>query len=329
VAAPDPDLPQRLILAAANLRSARAAALVCPRAAISHSSASIAYSMPAIGNLERPCLTVAAGTALRELAHAHLHRATLRDIDVSVVDGYRVTSPARTVMDVAREHGVAAGVVAADYALRTGLADASSLGGAFELCARWPGRRAARITLMSADGAAESPLESLSRLRIAAARLPKPRLQPEICDGYGRFLGRPDFYWDEFGVVGEADGDLKYNRGRPAIVEERERQKRFEETGLIVVRWGWSDVSPSRRWRSASWPPSAAAPGPDHRSAAGASSARPVCTRCRRYIGAQSRDSDGDGCKPRTDSVTCGCGSASSRAPVPSAPPCGSGPSPA
>lgn len=234
--------PRHTVDAAANLRSARASALTCPRAVMSHASAAIALGIPTIGNVARPCLTVASGTALRELAHVHLHRATLLETDVVSLDGYRVTAAARTVLDIAREHGVAAGVVAADFALHAGLIDAASLAAAFEVCMRWPGRKAARITLASADGDAESPLESLSRLRMAATGVPAPRLQPEICDEFGRFIGRPDFFWDEFGVVGEADGDLKYERGRAAIVEERRRQQDFEQVGLIMVRWGWADL---------------------------------------------------------------------------------------
>jgi hypothetical protein len=240
--ASDPESSERALEEAANLRAAQAASLACPRAAISHLSAAIAYSVPTVGDIGRPCLTVPAGTALRHLAHAHLHRATLLDSEVSVKDGYRIVSPARAVMDVARERGVGAGVVAADYALRAELTDRGGLAAAFELCAGWPGRKAARITLLSADADAESPLESLSRLQIAQMGLPKPQLQPSIGDQYGRFIGRCDFYWDEFGVVGEADGDLKYEGGRPVIVQERRRQKLLEETGLIVVRWGWSDL---------------------------------------------------------------------------------------
>ncbi len=145
-------------------------------------------------------------------------------------------------MDIAREHGVAAGVVAADYVLHEGLASGSELAGAFEVCSSWPGRKAARIVLAFADGATESPLESLSRLRIAAFGLPAPRPQVVLCDEFGRFIGRGDFYWDEFGVVGESDGDLKYEDGAEAIVDERRREKEFGETGLITVRWGWSDL---------------------------------------------------------------------------------------
>lgn len=237
----DPGAPWHQRAEAVNLRRAQASALRCPRAAISHASAAIAGGIPTLGDIARPCLTVQSGTALRNLAGVHLHRATLPEEHVVTIDGYSVTSPARTVLDIAREYGADAGVVAADYVLHQGLADHETLMAAFEVCARWPGRKAARITVAFADENAESPLESLSRLRIAANGLPMPRPQAELCDQYGRFIGRSDFYWDEFGVVGESDGDLKYD-GPDSIINERGRHKAFEELGLIVVRWGWSDV---------------------------------------------------------------------------------------
>jgi hypothetical protein len=117
------------------------------------------------------------------------------------------------------------------------------LAAAFEMCRGWPGRKAARITLLSANRDAESPLESLSRLRIAAHRLPAPTPQQEICDLDGRFQGRCDFYWDEFGVFGEVDGAMKYRVDPEAVVgAERSRHGLLEGTGLIGVRWGWPDL---------------------------------------------------------------------------------------
>jgi hypothetical protein len=232
--------------AAENLRRARAGVLTCPRASISHVSSAIAMGLPTLGDLERSCLTVPAGTALRRLAHVHLHRATLSPDDLVQVGDDVVTSPQRTIMDLARERGVLSGVVAADHALHHGLVTADELASAFELCRGWPGRKAARITLLCADGAAESPLESISRLKMAASGLPAPRLQVDICDEDGVFLGRSDFYWDEFGVVGEADGDLKYDGrfgdAQEIVAQERRRQALFERAGLLVVRWGWGDL---------------------------------------------------------------------------------------
>ena len=65
-----------------------------------------------------------------------------------------------------------------------------------------------------------------------------------ITNRAGRFLGRVDFYWDEFGVVGEADGLGKYDRGAAALRDEKVRQGEMEDAGLIFVRWGWTDLRP-------------------------------------------------------------------------------------
>lgn len=237
-----PDVSPAELARTANRRLAIAAALLCTRATLSHASAAIMHGLPTVCPVERPCLTVAAGTALRELADVHLHRATLPTHEVIEVDRARLTAVARTVLDLAREHGVDAGVSAADAALHRGLIASEDLRRAFEVCARWPGRVAARSTVALCDGRAESPLESVSRLRIRATALPTPVLQAELGNHWGRFLARSDFYWPEFGVVGEADGTIKYDR-RAALVAERRRQAALEDLGLVVVRWEWADLN--------------------------------------------------------------------------------------
>ena len=223
------------------LTAAQASALRCPRVAISHASAAIAHGFPTVGTECRACVTVPAGAALRELAGVHLHRATLTPGEVVEVDGFRVTSVARTVIDVARELGVESGVVAADAALHQGLLNADDLGRAAAACAQWPGRSAAVSAIACGDAAAESPLESLSRLRMAEHAMPPPRPQTNLGDGYGRFIARVDFYWPEFGVAGQADGALKYQAGA-AVLAEKGQQELLERLGVIVVRWQWRDL---------------------------------------------------------------------------------------
>jgi very-short-patch-repair endonuclease len=64
----------------------------------------------------------------------------------------------------------------------------------------------------------------------------------KIYDQRGRFVARVDFAWLGRGVVGEADGRAKYVAdGDPvaAFDAEKERQRRLEALGLVVVRWGW------------------------------------------------------------------------------------------
>ena len=59
---------------------------------------------------------------------------------------------------------------------------------------------------------AESPGESLSRVRMLQARLPLPTLQHVVCDSAGCFVARLDFWWEEFGLAGEFDGMVEYGR---------------------------------------------------------------------------------------------------------------------
>jgi len=181
---------------------------------------------------------------LRSLSNAHLHRATLGPDDIVRIGEHDFTPPARTVMDIAREHGVEAGVVGADYVLHEKLATIDDLAAAYHLCSRWPGRRSARITLSFADADAESPLESVSRLFIASAGLPRPLLQVEFCDLDGGYITRSDFYWPEFGVVGEADGNAKYDAEGRVAARQDATHTALVRTGLEVVRWGWSDLFP-------------------------------------------------------------------------------------
>lgn len=235
-----PRVRERLAL----LRRAQASQLRCERAVITHVAAGVAQGVPTYGPLGRPCLTVPSGTALRHLADAHLHRASLAPEELIRIDGHDFTGPARTVMDIARERGVDAGVVAADYVLHRKLADREELAAAVRACSTWPGRRSARIALALADGDAESPLESISRLRIAAAGLPAPLLQVEFCDMDGVYITRSDFYWPEFGVVGEADGLEKYDAEGRVAARQEETHTALVRCGLEVVRWGWEGVFP-------------------------------------------------------------------------------------
>lgn len=60
------------------------------------------------------------------------------------------------------------------------------------------------------DGRSESPLESLSRVRMFQLGLPMPELQVTFYNGSG-FIGRVDFFWPELGIIGEADGRIKFH----------------------------------------------------------------------------------------------------------------------
>lgn len=224
-----------------------AAAMACEGSAISHRSAALIDGIALLNRPPaRPDLTVPPnGTG--DVRGALLHRATLLPEDVRERDGFRITAPARTVVDVARTVSVGAGVVTMDSALNKKLAAAADIEAVLVRCSRWPGIRRARAAFGLTDANADSPLETASRLVIARLKLPAPRTQATILDQYGRVIGECDFYWPEFGVFGEADGKEKYRRpnadGRQnTLYLEKVRQEDLEDVGLAGVRWGWEDV---------------------------------------------------------------------------------------
>lgn len=108
---------------------------------------------------------------------------------------------------------------------------------------RWPrlhGSGLARRALNLARTGAQSPLESLSRLRLVRAGLPEPRLQVPIHDQQG-LIGYVDMLFEELGVVGEADGQVKYAT-REDLVQEKRREDRLRSEGYGVVRWDWAQA---------------------------------------------------------------------------------------
>jgi hypothetical protein len=177
-----------------------------------------------------------------DIPGVHPHRAQLRPEDEAVVADTKVTAVARTVCDLARHQPLSTAVAAIDAALYRQFASVEQIRDVLQFCRNWPRARRAHRAVGLSDGRAESPLETISRLVIARLGLPRPEIQKQIFDRYGLLIGRSDFYWDEYGVIGEADGRSKYD-GRPVLTREKERQEAFEDLGVAVARWGWEHAT--------------------------------------------------------------------------------------
>jgi len=156
-------------------------------------------------------------------------------------DVHRRTTPARTVVDTARHQGVDAGVVLMDALIRREDGARRAVEDVLLSQERWPGMASACSALSYSSGLSESPLESLSSVRFAQSRLPVLLQQVAIHDAAG-FIGRVDFCSPKFGVVGEADGLLKYT-SPDDLRAEKIRQERLELAGWIVVRWTWREIT--------------------------------------------------------------------------------------
>lgn len=110
---------------------------------------------------------------------------------------------------------------------------------------RLAGAGTARRALEQVRTGSQSPLESISRVKLIRAGLPEPVLQAPLHDRRG-LIGYADMLFEELGIVGEADGHAKYET-RDDLLREKVREDRIRALGLGVVRWGWSDASASMR----------------------------------------------------------------------------------
>ena len=168
----------------------------------------------------------APGRRLRNCLAASGERS-FRTGDVIELNGLRVTSPLRTTWDLGRQRYVEWSLAAMDQMLRLGLFSAA------ELAAGVPRFRGMRwVTTLRAmveyvDGRAESPPESILRLRWIQAHLPAPIPQLEVYDVEGTFLARLDLGASDLPFAAEYDGDewhsspdqLRHDRERRALVE--------------------------------------------------------------------------------------------------------------
>ena len=178
------------------------------------------------------------------------HSAALTEDEVIEVDGIRITSPARTIADLARLLPFEQAVVAADGALFKKLMTRQQLADTVAAISGAPGSRSAARVARFATGLSESVGESRSRVMMHLAGLPEPELQVEVHDAGGRVLGRSDFGWLRGRMLGEFDGKIKYGRllkpGESAgdvVFKEKIREDALRDNGSRVVRWVWAELA--------------------------------------------------------------------------------------
>ncbi|WP_138842330.1 type IV toxin-antitoxin system AbiEi family antitoxin domain-containing protein [Rhodococcus pyridinivorans] len=209
--------------------------------ALSHVTAAVVHGLDVWdAPLRRIHVTRPPTRSCRVSDDLHIHTSDL-DGDVVDVDGLRVTSLARTVVDVARTLTRPRALVIGDAALRAEPTAHLDLPRILAACRGRTGIVAAESVARLIDGRSESVGESLSRLHMIEAGLPMPDLQHEIVVRDGRRY-RVDFLWRELGIVGEFDGAGKYTE-RHDLLAEKEREDALRDLGLEVIRWNWAELS--------------------------------------------------------------------------------------
>lgn len=223
---------------------------LAPDAVASHLSAAVVYGLPIWNaDLSRVHATRDRRSGARRSTVTHLHAARLGPDEVAVVAGVRVTSVARTVLDVARSLPFDAALVVADAALHRHLVTREELAVALQRAERRRGTPGAARVLAFADPGSMSVGETRSRVALRDAGLPVPVLQWSVRTPGGVVVGQVDFGWPDLRTVGEFDGRVKYGRAlRPGqdlaevLFEEKRREDAVRAEDLGMARWVWADL---------------------------------------------------------------------------------------
>lgn len=231
-----------------------------------HESAAVVWGLPLYRMGETPVKTRLGGER-----HSRVEAGVVRrdmkvdDTDMVEVDGIRVTSLRRTVFDIARTASLEQAVCCADAALRRSAVTGQVVDA--ERAARWradamalaaPGLRGvrqARQVLAFADGRAQLPGESVSRVQLYRLGFTRYDLQVPVTGSEG------DRYWLDFAfprarTFGEFDGEEKYTnadlRGAASAHDVVLLEKRREDdirgvTGWGFARWGHEHIRTAER----------------------------------------------------------------------------------
>jgi very-short-patch-repair endonuclease len=188
-----------------------------------------------------PCapIEVVAPRAIGLSARAgmRVHRS-LSQLQVVEVRGLRATALVQTIVDICARASLTEAVVVVDAALHARKLTISQL-------SSWalarPGRKGIqklRRVISLAEPATESPMESRLRMVLVLGGLPKPKVQVPIHDREGRFVGRPDLYYEEAKLGIEFDGGAHRN----ALVADNRRQNALLNAGVTLLRFTSADV---------------------------------------------------------------------------------------
>jgi len=229
---------------------------------ISHESAAALWAFPVIDDVYPPSVHVLAprATNLRSKNGVIVHRGDFGTADVAATAGILVTTPERTLLDIARTIPFVSAVAALDHAVNPDRAQPpawttqAALLELLQTCGSHRGVVRATKAILFARPNAANVGESVSRVAIAQVGFPRPELQTRHRNPRGGSY-YTDFEWPEFHVVGELDGLSKsvkpeYLHGMTpgdAVVKEKVREDDLRAEGNTVARWIPDDVRNPRQ----------------------------------------------------------------------------------
>ena len=208
-----------------------------PGAALSHRSAAELWGMR---NGSRTRVEVNVPRHRRSTARLHVHCVAMQPDEVTEHDGITVTTPARTLLDLAavvpRQHLTAA----FEEAEIRRLASPTSLAALLERYPRRNGTTAIKEILENHDRNGKSvPTSVLERRLLAlldAHDLPRPKINRRGDEG------ELDATWYEERLIVECDGFATHGT-REAFERDRAKDRALQAAGWRVVRLTWRQLT--------------------------------------------------------------------------------------
>jgi very-short-patch-repair endonuclease len=185
-----------------------------------------------------PHVTVPTGTNF-DRKELKIHVARLTPDDVCTFNTARVTTPERTFLDIAGGKDRERLLVVGDGLLARGLTTIEAVQARVVQGRRARGVVVAREIAAMLDGRAQSPPESILRLRFRDAGVPRPELQFAIQTG--SYVVHADMAWPEARTVLEYEGRQHAEHEQFAL--DIDRYSVLASLGWLVLRAGSRDLA--------------------------------------------------------------------------------------
>jgi very-short-patch-repair endonuclease len=167
-----------------------------------------------------------------------LRRRALTSSDVVMLRRMPAVRIEWTLAELCGRLSLTEGVVVVDGALHSRRVSLQALELWLTANTGFHGIGALRQALRFAEPDADSPMESRLRMLLVLAGLPRPRVQVPVHNRWGRFVGRPDLYYDSARLGIEYDGAGH----RDSLAQDNRRQNRLLDAGVRLLRFTAADV---------------------------------------------------------------------------------------
>lgn len=168
-------------------------------------------------------------------------RRTLDDTDITAIDSLLVTTPLRTACDLGRLLPRDRAIGALDALLRLGKFSREELRTEADRFRGYRWVRQLRELIPLADARAESPRESILRLRWLEVRLPEPELQIPIVNAIGTEQYRIDLGCRRVKYAAEYDG-AEWHSSRKQVEHDLARRRIIQNDGWIIDVFRRDDI---------------------------------------------------------------------------------------